>query len=147
MGRIRLLWTSCRGQTLIEFALIAPVLIILLFGIIDFGLMLNRRITLEHAVREGSRYGMVTADCAAIQQRTADRAGDIIDPGDVTVSYQSPDGSAVTSAIPGDNVKVSAPFDWQFPLMSRFGVGAIHGNASGEAMLELEVTDAGGCGP
>ena len=146
MGRIRLLWTSCRGQTLIEFALIAPVFFILLFGIIDFGLALNQRITLEHAVREGSRYGMVTADCAAIQQRTADRAGDIIDPTDVTVSYSS-DGSPATSAMPGDTVEVSAPFEWQFPLMSRFGVGAIDGSVSGDGMLELEVPDAGGCGP
>ena len=141
MDRIRLLWASCRGQTLIEFALIAPVFFILLFGIIDFGLMLNNRITLEHAVREGARYGMVTGDCTAIQQRTADRAGDIITASDVTISYSS------DPAMPGDTVKVSAPFDWQFPLMSRFGVGAIHGHASGEAMLELEVTDAGGCGP
>ena len=146
MDRIRLLWASCRGQTLIEFALIAPVFFILLFGIIDFGLALNQRITLEHAVREGSRYGMVTADCAAIQQRTAERAGDIITATDVTVSYSS-DGSPAASAMPGDTVKVSAPFDWQFPLMSRFGVGAIHGHVSGEGLLELEVTDAGGCGP
>ena len=150
MGRIRLLWTSCRGQTLIEFALIAPVLIILLFGIIDFGLMLNQRITLEHAVREGSRYGMVTADCAAIRLRTVDRAGDIIDLADVTVSYQSPDGSAVTSAMPGDNVKVRAAFDWRFPLMSGFrwfhdDVGEIHGHVSGDGRLELAVPDASGC--
>ena len=146
MGRIRLLWASCRGQTLIEFALIAPVFFILLFGIIDFGLALNQRITLEHAVREGSRYGMVTADCAAIQKRTADRAGGVIGPADVTVSYQSPDGSAVTSAIPGDNVKVSAPFKWQFPLMSRFGVGYIDTSVSGSGRLELAVPSAGGCG-
>ena len=94
---------SSRGQTLVEFALVLPIIVILLFGIIDFGLMLNHRITLQHAVREGARYGMVTGDCAAIQQRTADRAGDIIDPTDVTVSYSS-DGSPATSAMPGDTV-------------------------------------------
>jgi len=147
MAGVRAKVASARGQTIVEFALIAPVFFILLFGIIDFGLMLNRRITLEHAVREGSRYGMVTADCAAIQQRTADRAGGVIDPGDVTVSYQSPDGSAVTSAIPGDNVKVSAPFEWQFPLMTRFGVGSIDTSVSGSGRLELAVSSAGGCGP
>jgi len=137
---------SSRGQTLVEFALVLPIIVILLFGIIDFGLMLNHRITLQHAVREGARYGMVTADCAAIQQRTADRAGDSIDPGDVTVSYQSPDGSAVTSAVPGDNVKVSAPFEWRFPLMTRFGVGSIDTSVSGSGRLELAVSSAGGCG-
>jgi len=131
-----------RGQTLVEFALVLPIIVILLFGIIDFGLMLNHRITLQHAVREGARYAAVHDGCTDIQDRTKDRAGSAIsDRNTVSVSYEqnpAPDGSTV---------KVSAPFDWQFPLMSRFGVGAIHGHASGEAMLELEVTDAGGCGP
>ena len=147
MGRIRLLWASCRGQTLIEFALIAPVFVILLFGIIDFGLMLNQRITLEHAVREGARYAAVHDGCTDIQDRTKERAGNAIpDRNTVSVSYEqnpAPDGSTV---------KVSAPFDWKFPFMSVFSwfrddVGEIHGNVSGKAMLELEVTDAGGCGP
>jgi len=131
---------SSRGQTLVEFALVLPIIVILLFGIIDFGLMLNHRITLQHAVREGARYGMVTGDCAAIQQRTADRAGDIITASDVTVSYSS------DPAMPGDTVKVSAPFDWQFPLMTRFGVGSIDTSVSGSGRLELAVSSAGGCG-
>ena len=141
MAGVRAKIASARGQTIVEFALIAPVFFILLFGIIDFGLMLNHRITLEHAVREGARYGMVTADCAAIQQRTADRAGDIITTSDVTVSYSS------DPAMPGDTVKVSAPFEWQFPLMSRFGVGSIDTSVSGSGRLELAVSSAGGCGP
>jgi len=141
MAGVRAKVASARGQTIVEFALIAPVFFILLFGIIDFGLMLNHRITLEHAVREGARYAAVHDGCTDIQDRTKDRAGNAIsDRNTVSVSYEqnpAPDGSTV---------KVSAPFDWQFPLMSRFGVGAIHGHASGEAMLELEVTDAGGYG-
>jgi len=142
MDSIRNPNASSRGQTLVEFALVFPIIVILLFGIIDFGLMLNHRITLEHAVREGARYAAVHDGCTDIQDRTKERAGGAIpDRNTVSVSYEqnpAPDGSTV---------KVSAPFDWQFPLMSRFGVGAIHGHASGEAMLELEVTDAGGCGP
>jgi hypothetical protein len=44
-------------------------------------------------------------------------------------------------------VTVSAPFHYDFPLMSRFGVGAIDVGVSGSARLEMAVTDAGGCGP
>jgi hypothetical protein len=137
-----LLWTSCRGQTLIEFALIAPVLFILLFGIIDFGMVLDHRITLQHAVREGARYAAVVSDCDAIQRRTADRAGNLIsDPNTVAVTYDHNPAPA------GDPVTVSAPFHYDFPLMSRFGVGAIDVGVSGSARLEMAVTDAGGCGP
>jgi len=138
---------SSRGQTLVEFAIVFPFIVIFLFGIIDFGLMLNRRITLEHAVREGARYAAVHDGCTDIQDRTKERAGNAIpDRNTVSVSYEdnpAPDGSTVT---------VRAPFDWQFPFMSVFSwfhddVGEIHGHVSGEGRLELEVTDAGGCGP
>jgi len=133
---------SSRGQTLVEFALVFPIIIILLFGIIDFGLMLSNRITLQHAVREGARYAAVHDGCTDIQDRTKERAGNAIpDATKVSVSYED------NPAPGGSTVKVSALFDWQFPFLSRFGVGAIHGHVSGKAMLELEVTDAGGCGP
>ena len=145
---MRLLRASCRGQTLVEFALIAPVIFILLFGIIDFGMALDRRLTLQHAVREGARYGAVTTDCAAIQDRTVSQARNIITRDDVGVHYYKPDGVTPTNpAAAGDMVKVSAPFEWEFPLMSRFGVGSIDIGVSGAARLELAVTSAGGCGP
>jgi Flp pilus assembly protein TadG len=39
----------------VEFALVLPVLILLIFGIIDFGRMLNAKITINEAAREGAR--------------------------------------------------------------------------------------------
>lgn len=48
-----------KGQSLVEFALILPVLIILIFGMIEFGWLLNAKITLNSAVREGARVGAV----------------------------------------------------------------------------------------
>ena len=132
---------SSRGQTLVEFALIFPIIVILLFGIIDFGLMLNHRITLQHAVREGARYAAVHDGCTDIQDRTKDRAGDAIsDRNTVSVSYEQNPAPA------GSTVKVSAPFEWQFPLMTRFGVGSIDTSVSGSGRLELAVSSAGGCG-
>ena len=148
MAGVRAKVASERGQTIVEFALIAPIIFLLLIGIIDFGLMLNHRITLEHAVREGARFAAVTTDCAAIQQRTAERAGEIISQDEVTVSYHEPDGAPITTAATaGDEARVSAPFEWEFPLMTRFGVGSIDAEVWGSAPLEMAVTDAGGCGP
>ncbi len=48
-----------RAQSLVEFALIVPMLLILVFGIIDFGLGLRAYISIASATREGARFGSV----------------------------------------------------------------------------------------
>lgn len=44
-----------QGAAAIEFALVLPVLVVLLFGIIEFSLMYNRQQALHSAAREGAR--------------------------------------------------------------------------------------------
>jgi Flp pilus assembly protein TadG len=48
-----------RGQTLTEFAIVLPILALLLFGVIQFGITFNNYITLTDAVRAGARKGAV----------------------------------------------------------------------------------------
>lgn len=48
-----------RGQSLVEFALILPVLLILLVGMFDLGRAVLLSETLNSAVREGTRYAIV----------------------------------------------------------------------------------------
>ncbi len=48
-----------RGAAAVEFALVVPVLVLLLFGIIDFGLWFEDSIALRQGVREGARQGIV----------------------------------------------------------------------------------------
>ena len=48
-----------RAQSLVEFALIVPMLLILVFGVIDFGMGLRAYISVAAATREGGRYGTV----------------------------------------------------------------------------------------
>jgi Flp pilus assembly protein TadG len=45
-----------RGQGLVEFALVAPLLIGLAFGIFDFGRGMSANITITNSSREGARY-------------------------------------------------------------------------------------------
>ncbi|HYN92989.1 MAG TPA: TadE/TadG family type IV pilus assembly protein [Pilimelia sp.] len=44
-----------RGAAAVELALVTPLLLLMLFGIIDFGRMLNAQIALTEAAREGAR--------------------------------------------------------------------------------------------
>ncbi|WP_423799540.1 TadE family protein [Neobacillus sp. SAB-20_R2A] len=46
---------SEKGQSMVETALILPILIMLLFGIVDFGRAFHAYLTLDHAGREAAR--------------------------------------------------------------------------------------------
>ena len=145
---------SSRGQTLIEFALLAPILFILLFGIIDFGMYLNQRISVQHAVREGGRYAAVHVGCTDIQERTRSQAPNVIPTAQansiVGVRYSNNPAAA------GDTVEVYAkPTPYPLPIigpaLDTFGIhiGSISLKASAAARLEMAVTgaEANGCGP
>lgn len=51
--------TSDRGASALEFALVIPVLLLLLFGIIEFGVIFQNQLALTHAAREGARMAAV----------------------------------------------------------------------------------------
>ena len=50
-----------RGQSLVEFALILPTMLLMLVGLIDFGFLFYTNMTLEYATREGARVGSALA--------------------------------------------------------------------------------------
>jgi Flp pilus assembly protein TadG len=54
--------TDERGAAAVEFALVLPLLVTLVFGIVQAGLALNTKLTLTHAVREGARTAIVDGD-------------------------------------------------------------------------------------
>lgn len=56
---------SERGAVAVEFALLAPVLIMLLLGIMEFGRAYNVQVSLSNAAREGVRVMAISNDQAA----------------------------------------------------------------------------------
>ena len=88
-----------RGQTLAEFALVAPVLIVLILGIIDISRLYQAWVTIQGAAREGARYGVTgREDCpisspnrlACIQYHAAQRAKNLTNSvTDLTVTVRS----------------------------------------------------------
>src|SRR4051812_21452614 len=50
---------SDRGAAAVEFALVIPVLLMVLFGIIDYGLLLSNSLSVKQGVREAARQGIV----------------------------------------------------------------------------------------
>jgi len=151
MRRFRFWGRREEGQTLVEFVLIAPIIFLLLFAIVDFGMYLNLHITVQHAVREGARYAAVETDCNKIQLRTQSQAPGAIPIAQyqniVSVKYPNP----ASPAAAGDFVEVIAdPEPYPLPIIGHaFGlsIGALSLRSAASARLEMAVTDAGGCGP
>ena len=63
--RLRLVGVGESGAALLEFALVLPILLILLLGLIDFGLYFYNDLQLTHVARDAARYASVNQAGAA----------------------------------------------------------------------------------
>lgn len=104
-----------RGQSLVEFALLVPVFLLLLFAIVDFGMGFHAWITVTNSAREGARLGAVGADAATIEQRVRDTA-DSLDQTKLTVAVTNAQGA------PGESVIVDVEYQYDLitPLAGLF---------------------------
>lgn len=50
-----------QGQSVVEFAIVLPILLIIIGGIIDFGWVYSNQLSLNNCAREGARYAVVHA--------------------------------------------------------------------------------------
>jgi Flp pilus assembly protein TadG len=86
MGMRRRRARDQRGAAVVEFALIAPILLLLVFGIIDFGWMLNKSTLVNNTSRDAARVASLDGSYADIDSTVdAELASAGIDPDDVTV--------------------------------------------------------------
>ena len=105
--RIFLRRLSDRGAAAVEFALVLPLLLLILFGIIDFGRALNTQITLTQAAREGARVAALGQSTANVVTRTQTSATGL-SPVSVTVTG-CPQGAGA-----GANATVKASYQFSF---------------------------------
>lgn len=78
------------GAAAVEFALVMPILFLLLFAIIIYGVIFAQDLSLSNSARQAARSGVVpTADCASIKQAAQDNADTIgMDGADTTVTIK-----------------------------------------------------------
>lgn len=77
-----------RGAAAIEFALVLPLLIMLLMGIIGFGSLYNNYLAITHAAQEGARLAVV----GQYSESAVREAAFPVDPTSVSLTY--PEGQA-----------------------------------------------------
>lgn len=102
------------GAAAVEMALILPILMLLLFGLIDFGRAYNARITLSNAAREGVRVWALGGTEAETTQRVKDTAVGLT----ITSVTQDPCTFGARTQI-----TVTASFSYLTPLISSFSPG------------------------
>lgn len=66
------------GQGLVEFALVLPILLMLVCGIIDFGWLFYNQLSLQNACREGARYACVHSSDDDVATKVHDKVEDNI---------------------------------------------------------------------
>jgi len=116
----------CRGRdgaSLVEFSLVAPFVVLLTLGIVDFGRIMWTSTTIEHVAREAARYAAlhgagakVAATVASTQTYAADRASGL-DPTDLQVGVTYAGGSNAS----GSSVTVAVTYDFNLMLAGILG--------------------------
>jgi Flp pilus assembly protein TadG len=96
------------GQSLVEFALVVPIFLLILFAIVDFGMAFHAWITVTDSAREGARLGSVHAAAAAIEQRVRDTSSSL-DQGNLTVNVTNADDQGGQS---GESVVVDVDYSY-----------------------------------
>jgi hypothetical protein len=59
---MRIKFASQKGAAAVEFAIVMPLLLLIVFGIIEFGLIFFNQQVITNASREGARAGIVSQD-------------------------------------------------------------------------------------
>jgi len=136
-------WHSERGAELIEMVVVLPLLLLVLFGIIDFGFMFQRYVVLTNSAMEGARVGILPGyqlSDAENRARTYAATGGV--PGTVTAvallgTINEPGGGTWPSV----QVDVSHFYNYEYigPIVSLFGGSFTSVNLRARAIMRRQV--------
>ena len=136
------------GTSLVEFALVLPLLLLLLLGMLDFGKAINYWLDDTHLANEGARF-------AAVEQAAGDISTPAFQNGNcpaspagsgcnsaIGVCITTPDGAVVGGRV---NVKVLTDYTWLSYITSKIGGAATTHLVSSTTMrLEAPASDVSG---
>jgi Flp pilus assembly protein TadG len=87
---------ACRGSSLLETALVLPLLLLLTFSIIEFGAMFYAYLALENGVSQATRYGITGNQAAGLSRDDSIKAA----MRDSTPTLTIPDSAFTFSSLP-----------------------------------------------
>ncbi|MBA2740648.1 MAG: pilus assembly protein [Actinobacteria bacterium] len=125
---------------MVEFALVIPVLLLLVMGIIQFGILFNNYVTLTDAVRAGARQAAVSRDLpdpvmAATNRVKQSGAGLDASKLEITVTPYDPTPPGSATWVQGGDVTVKAKYPYAINL---FGVVVMSGKLESTTTERVE---------
>jgi Flp pilus assembly protein TadG len=112
---------SDAGQGLVEFTLILPVFLIILFGIIEFGWAMRAYVIEQNAAREGARYWAITGKpgggCSDITTQITNKAPTL---GGLTTTYDI-DGTTTTTCLAVSPSAIGVQADYTYNFITPLG--------------------------
>jgi Flp pilus assembly protein TadG len=133
-----------RGTSLVEFALVLPLLLLLLFGVLDFGKAFNYRNDQTHLAAEGARWAVVNTNPGggSLQQYIKEQAdsAELRSLAQVCISFPTNESTGTNGQV-GDPVTVTVKSDYNWiPFMSAGAGGGLSlpSSISGSATMRLE---------
>jgi Flp pilus assembly protein TadG len=131
------------GAALVEFALVATILMILIMGMIDFGRALYTKNSLTNAAREGGRFAAVQGDVATRIDEVKDTVishmspfgGAALTRSQITVNLNYATGS--TTVIESTTIEIAYPFEPITPIAGLIGLDPLTLKASAQFRQEV----------
>jgi Flp pilus assembly protein TadG len=114
MSRRRNIIRDEKGQTMVEFALVIPILCVVLFGVLQFGALYNDYVTLTDATRVGARKAAVSrheANPEGAAEAAARASADGLDQGDLDIDVSASGWEH------GETVTVTATYPYEIDLL------------------------------
>lgn len=144
-----------RGASLVEFAFIAPLMVLLVMGVLDLGRAYRMDIRLENAAREGAAFGQLfpnKVDCGSsldIHERVSDEEPGVATSPSFTITVIGIDEGAETEIVgcnsgiahPGERlrVEVSAEYQVMTPVVSQVVGKSIEMTGAAEVRVQGQV--------
>jgi len=127
-----------KGSQLVEFALILPLLLLVVFGIIDFGLAIFDKAVITNAAREAARAGIVFAPNRLNQADVENVAVNYCNQNLITFGAVDFDVVAddPTTLSPGDPLQVTVTYRYTLAVSGFVGIGSI--NLSAQSTMRME---------
>ena len=120
-----------RGATVVEFAIVIPIVLMFIFGIIEFSLLIYNKQVITNACRGGVREGIVVrsptrlsnADIEKVIKDYAEGSlitfgSDIFDDSDILIDREG-------DQLFGDDLSVTISYRYEFLFLSNFGMGPV----------------------
>ena len=125
------------GAAAVEMAIVLPLLMVLVFGIIDFGRMLNAQMTVTAAAREGARWAAIGGP--GLTGETVQNRVNIAAPGltPLATAVLTPPCTAASAMNANAEVTVTHTFTFITPIGGLTGSGLLSGtkNLTGRGVM------------